>query len=307
MPAPIADIALLTEQRLAAPSAAPADWFLANVLLEDGLLQEALARRGLSAVRVDWSRPDIDWSRFRLAVFRTTWDYSHRFDEFAAWLERAERQTALCNRPSIIRWNVDKHYLADLEAKGIPIVPSRFIERGSTASLPGLLEETGWGEAILKPCVSAGARDTYRVDRENAAGLAPTVRRLLAAESLILQPFQRDIRERGEDTLMVLNGRYTHAVRKKVQAGDFRVQEYHGGTLHDCEPTADQIALAERAMAVCEPAPAYGRVDMVRDNDGRLAVMELELIEPELWLRRHPPAAEPLADAIARAVERGPG
>jgi glutathione synthase/RimK-type ligase-like ATP-grasp enzyme len=301
-PPPGADIALLTERRYDAATSAPADLYLGNILREDRLLQEALKGHGLSAVRVNWARPDVDWSLYRCAVFRTTWDYFDRFDEFTAWLERAERQTTLCNRPSIIRWNMDKHYLADLEAKGVPIVPSRFIERGAAANLPGLLEESGWAEAIIKPCVSGSARHTYRLNHDNAAQITPVVQRLLAAESLILQPFQNEIIERGEDTLMVLNGRYTHAVRKVPKWGDFRVQEDHGGTVHNYEPTPEQVELAERAMAVCEPSPAYGRVDMVRDNEGRLCVMELELIEPELWLRNHPPAAQPLAEAIAKAV-----
>ena len=300
MPQPAADIALLTERRFDVPAAAADDWYLANILREDQLLADALRRHGLASMRVDWARPDIDWSRFRLAVFRTTWDYFDRFDEFTAWLARAEQQTALCNRPSIIRWNMDKHYLGDLEAKGIPIVPCRFIERGAAITLAELLDATRWHDAIIKPCVSGGARHTYRVNRANAAQIDAVVRPLLAAESFILQPFMRDIVERGEDTLVVLNGRYTHAVRKSVKPGDFRVQDEHGGRVRAHEPTPDQIELAERAMGACDPAPAYGRVDMVRDNEGRLAVMELELIEPELWLRTHPSAALPLAEAIAR-------
>jgi glutathione synthase/RimK-type ligase-like ATP-grasp enzyme len=258
-----------------------------------------LARRGLSAVRVDWSRPDVDWSRFRAAVFRTTWDYFSRFAEFRAWMARAEVATRLCNEPSIIRWNIDKHYMADLEAKGIPVVTSRFVERGSEATLAELVAESGWTEAIVKPCVSGGAWHTYRVNRENAAALEPVVRKLLRTESLILQPFQEDIVRTGEDTLMVLHGAYTHAVRKTAKSGDFRVQDDHGGTARSHEPTREQIDLAERAMAACDPAPVYGRVDMVRDNEGRLAVMELELIEPELWLRHHPPAADVLAQGLA--------
>jgi glutathione synthase/RimK-type ligase-like ATP-grasp enzyme len=130
------------------------------------------------------------------------------------------------------------------------------------------------------------------------------VNRLLAAEAFILQPFQDEIVRTGEDTLMVLNGRYTHAVRKTAKAGDFRVQDDHGGTVHDYEPTGEQRDLAERAMAACRPAPAYGRVDMVRDNEGRMAVMEVELIEPELWLRHHPPAAAVLAEGIADFLRR---
>ena len=292
----------MTERRFEAASAAAGDWFLGNILREDQLLGDALRRHGLSTVRVDWSRPDVDWSRFRCAIFRTTWDYFDRFDEFTAWLGRAEELTKLCNRPSIVRWNMDKHYLADLEAKGIPIVTSRFIDRGSATPLSDLLDQSGWKDAIIKPCVSGAARHTYRIDRANAEEIAPVVERLLATKSLILQPFMREIVDRGEDTLVVLNGRYTHAVRKVARAGDFRVQEDHGGTVYDYEPTAEQIELAERAIAVCRPVPPYGRVDMVRDNEGRLAVMELELIEPELWLRKNPAAALPLAEAIAREV-----
>ncbi len=297
-----ADIALLTEHRHEAATAAPDDWYLGNILHDDRLLSEALREHGLTTTRVDWARPEVDWSQFRCAVFRTIWDYFDRFDEFTAWLGRVEGQTTLCNTPSIIRWNMDKHYLADLEAQGIPIVACRFMERGDTESLSDHLAASGWKEAVIKPAVSGAARHTYRVNDENAAELEPVVRRLLAEKALILQPFVTEIQRDGEDTLMVLNGRYTHAVRKTAKPGDFRVQVDHGGTVCDLTPTAEQIELAERAMAACRPLPAYGRVDMVRDNEGRLAIMELELIEPELWLRHNPPAAKEMAAAIAKGI-----
>jgi len=300
-------IALLTERRFEAATAPDGDQFFANILLEDKLLANALRSRGLSAKRVNWARPDVDWSAFRCAMFRTTWDYFARFHEFTTWLDRVETQTLLVNAPEIIRWNMDKHYLADLEERGIPVVSSRYMERGEAASLPDLLAASGWEDAVVKPCVSGGAYHTYRVHRGNAAEIDATVRGLLGAGSLMLQPFQQDIVRTGEDTLMVLNGRYTHAVRKKVKEGDFRVQNDHGGTVHDLKPTPEQIRLAERAMAACNPSPIYGRVDMVRDNEGRLAVMELELIEPELWLRHHPAAADVLAEAIAGRYGGGTG
>jgi len=302
MTPPVADIALLTDRRFTASSAAPDDWFLGNILEDDGLLSEALRAHGLTTTRVDWTSPNVDWSQFRCLVFRTIWDYFERFDEFTAWLGRVEDTTLLCNTASIVRWNMDKHYLADLEAMGIPIVTCRFIERGSAEPLADLLAASGWKEAVIKPAVSGAARHTYRVNRESAAELEPVVRRLLTAGALILQPFVEEIMRNGEDTLMVLNGRYTHAVRKIGKPGDFRVQADHGGTIRDLIPTAEQIELAERAMAACRPRPAYGRVDMVRDNEGKLAIMELELIEPELWLRQHPPAAKELAAAIAKAL-----
>ena len=295
-----ADIALLTERRFEGPAAPGGHPLHPNILLDDRLLDEALRRHGLSSVRVDWARPEIDWSEFRCAVFRTIWDYFERTEEFNAWLARVEGQTALCNSPETVRWNMDKHYFADLEAKGIPVVATRYLERGSTSSLRDAIDESGWADTILKPCISGGARHTYRVNAVNAHELEPIVRELLSAESLLLQPFIEDVARSGEDTLMVINGRYTHAVRKVPKAGDFRVQEHLGGTVHDYTPTREQIELAERTMAAWQPRPAYGRVDMVRDNDGRLLVMELEVIEPELWLRHHPPAAEAFAEAIAR-------
>ncbi|MFO0824010.1 MAG: hypothetical protein U0792_13010 [Gemmataceae bacterium] len=157
---PVCDVALLTDHRYTADSAAPGDWYLGNILADDRLLQAALARRGLTTRRVDWAAADIDWSSFRCAVFRTTWDYFDRYSEFSAWLARVEGQTRLCNPASTIRWNVDKHYLADLAARGVPVVPSRFLERGDS-SLAEVLSETGWDEAVIKPlCGQRGPAHT---------------------------------------------------------------------------------------------------------------------------------------------------
>lgn len=167
-----------------------------------------------------------------------------------------------------------------------------------------MLDVTGWEEAVVKPCVSGAARHTYRINRANAEELQSVVGPLVAGESFILQPFIGDVLRSGEDSLMVIDGRFTHAVRKVAKAGDFRVQGDHGGTVQDHEPTEEQIELAERAMSICQPAPSYGRVDMVRDNQGRLAVMELELIEPDLWLRNNPSAATALAQAIAKVAAK---
>ena len=299
MKSPAADVALLTDHRYTAGVAAPDDWYLGNILADDGLLQAALRARGLSSVRVDWADPAIDWSRFGIAVFRTTWDYFDRQAEFLAWLDRVARCTRLCNPAALLRWNIDKHYLGDLAAAGVPIVPTRYLERGDATPLAAHLEAAGWDQAIVKPCISGAARHTYRLDRDSAAAIEPVVRALLAGEALMLQPFLPAILDQGEDTLVLIDGHYTHALRKRAKAGDFRVQDDHGGTLHACEPTRAQRALASQAMAACPHAPAYGRVDMVLDAGGNPCVMELELIEPELWLRKHPPAADAFAAAIA--------
>ncbi len=151
---PTCDFALLTDRRYTATVAADGDWYMHNILADDGLLREALARRGLTSARVDWADPAIDWSRFRCAAFRTIWDYFERFHEFSAWLDRAQRQTRLCNRGPTVRWNLDKHYLADLADRGIPVVPLRFLERGSQLPLADVLAESGWDEGVVKPYVS---------------------------------------------------------------------------------------------------------------------------------------------------------
>ena len=292
------DIALLTDSRYTAETAAPDDWYLGNILRDDGLLRADLASRGLSSVRVDWADPTVDWSAFRAAVFRTTWDYYDRAEEFAAFVERLQAQTYLINDFSTIVWNLDKHYLSDLEKLGLPIVPTRYIERDNDEPLLALLEATGWDEAIIKPCISGGARHTHRVNRQTAVAIDRMLATVRAAEAFLLQPFQESIATMGEDSLMLFGGRYSHAVRKIAKAGDFRVQDDHGGRAIPHLASPEQIELAERIVATARPGLPYARVDLVRNNTGGYAVMELELIEPELWIRTHPPSAALMAQAI---------
>lgn len=301
-PGPSADVALLTDRRYESDVASEDDWYLGNILADDGLLRAALLRRGLTSARIDWSRKDVDWSRFRCAVFRTTWDYFDRFGEFTDWLGRVQSQTLLINSAPTVRWNLDKHYLADLRSRGVPVVETVFVERGDSLPLADWLARLGWARAVVKPCVSGAARHTYRLDRENADEVDATVRPLLATEAFMLQPFQESVVRHGEDTLVLFDGKFTHAVRKVAGPGDFRVQDDFGGTVHDLRPAEEQIELAARAMSECPSPPAYGRADLVRDNQGRWAIMELEVIEPELWLRRCPAAAGAFAGAIIRRL-----
>jgi len=293
-------VTILTDGRYVRPTEpTPYD---RQVLHEDGLVRHALEARGLRVDRVDWARPDHDWSRTRAVLFRTTWDYFHRFDEFSPWVDRVAAVTRMINPVEIIRWNLDKRYLRDLAGRGVTVVPSHFVERGSGGSLAEAMHRAGWTEAVLKPVVSGAARETYRVTSGGAADREADFRRLVAAETMMLQPFQRTILDDGELSLMVIGGRFTHAVRKRAVPGDFRVQDDHGGTVHDHDATRDEIAFAEAAVAACTPRPAYARVDAVRDDAGRLALMELELVEPEMFFRRHPPAADRLAEVVDAAL-----
>jgi len=294
------DIVILTDERYEAPD--EGHWYVAQLLGEERLLQTGLEARGFRVRRVAWSNPDFDWRRTRAAVIRSTWDYFERFPEFCAWMDRVATQTQLINSQSLVRWNVDKHYLRDLAARGVRVPPTRFTEPGEVTTLREAVAASGWDEVILKPAVSGAARHTYRLNAGNLDEHETLFRGLVASEAMILQPFLGSVLADGEISLIVIEGHCTHAVRKIAKPGDFRVQDDHGGSVHPHTASAEEIAFAEHAVAVCPEPPHYARVDAVRDDTGALSLMELELVEPELFLRFHPPAAAALAAAIAERL-----
>lgn len=300
-------LALLTEARYIGappPDADPASAaYYANIHREDALLSAALAARGVRTTRVDWSDLGVDWSSFDAGIFRTTWDYFERIEEFRVWLAQVEGRLPLLNTSSIVRWNLDKHYLLELERHGVQIVPTFVAHRGTHAVLSDLLTTFGWAEGIAKPAISGAARHTWRA----RAGDTTTDARfdaLLFEEDMLVQPFVPSVLERGEVSVMVFGGRATHAVQKVPKRGDFRVQDDHGGSVHPYVATDAERAFAERAVAIATElvgAPVYARVDIV-EVDGSPALMELELIEPELFMREAPSSAEVFAEAVIGAL-----
>jgi len=269
-----------------------------DILEEDRLVQSALEKRGLRVNRINWDHPDMDWSNSRYLMFRSTWDYFNRFPEFDRWLESVKYQTAMINPYPMVRWNLDKHYLVELAEKGIPIPPTRFIEQGSLQPLKELVAECGWKEIILKPVISGAARHTYRIPADKCELYEELFRRLLAKEPMMIQEFQHRVLEKGEVSFVVIGGTFTHSILKKAKKGDFRVQDDFGGKLHPHEATEEEISFAEAVVSRCRQQPLYARVDAIWDNDNRLAISELELIEPELWFQFNPDAADKLADTF---------
>jgi glutathione synthase/RimK-type ligase-like ATP-grasp enzyme len=306
-------IALLTEARYAASRADSEDWYFGNILHDDAILAAALGRQGFAAERVDWARPNEDWRRFRGALFRTTWDYVTRIEAFRAWLDRAARETSLLNSPELVDWNLDKHYLADLVRHGVPTVPCHFLPRNSRGPLAEAMEAAGWDEAVIKPCISATAYLTYRITKDTASAVERELAQHRVERDFILQPFLQDVMTGGEVAVVVVDGAVTHAVRKVPAPGDFRVQDDHGGTVHPHDPAPDEVAVALAAVAASGQIdatagqdPLYARVDLVRDGAGVPRVMELELIEPELWIRVNPSVADRLAEGLRRRLESVP-
>ncbi len=292
------DICILTDPRYVEID--DKDPYYQNILQEDGLVREALEKKGLRVDRRSWDDPNYDWSSTAFILFRSTWDYFDRFPEFSPWLERVKNLTRMINPYEIINWNLDKHYLLDLAEAGIHIPPSLFLEKGEAGSLAEKIAGTDWKELILKPVVSGAARHTYRFLPEESEKHEALYRSLIAEEAMMLQEFQVQVPLRGEVAFMLFDGQFTHAILKKARKGDFRVQDDFGGTVHTYKATAAEVVFAEEVVKRCGHKPLYARVDAIWDNQGRLAVSELELIEPELWFRFHPKAAGLLANAIVK-------
>ena len=269
-------------------------------------LLAACAARSLAVEAVDWDDGAVDWSRFGLALLRSTWDYTMRLPEFLAWVERAAARTRLHNPPAVVRWNVDKHYLAHLARAGAAVVPSHFVEPGETpaAALQAFLAAHAEAELVVKPAVGAGSRDAARYGREELDAVRAHLGRLLAAgRSALLQPYLARVDALGETALIYFEGRFSHAIRKGPLLARAAAPVRALFAIEHIEPRlpgADELALAERVLgALPFPTPLYARVDLIRDADGGPRVLELELTEPSLFFDHAPGSAGRFAAAIA--------
>ncbi|MEC7264721.1 MAG: hypothetical protein VXW38_13350 [Bacteroidota bacterium] len=296
------DVVVLTDRRYVAPEKRTP--YVENVLLEDRLVLEALQEQGLKVIRKSWDDVDFDWSSTKLAVFRTTWDYFDRYEEFSKWFQSASQQTQFVNSKELIDWNIDKHYLKDLSDAGVTIPKTFFVEKGTPTTLEEAFSEAidhfGFRNDIfvLKPCVSGAARHTYKIKKGDISNHEAVFQQLISEEAMMLQEFQDHIVSEGEISMMLFNGEFTHAVLKIAKPGDFRVQDDFGGSVHEYQPSADQIAFAQKVVNAAPELPVYARVDLFKDNEGNWALAELEIFEPELWFRHNPEAAQTLAKAI---------
>lgn len=269
---------------------------------DDRHLLGALRRRGLAAEPVVWEDQLVDWGTVPLAVIRSCWDYAWRLPAFLEWVARAADGAAVENPPAVIRWNAHKGYLNDLNARGAAAVPTVVLPASRPVDLVQVLAEHGWENAVLKAAVGNSGRYARRVTRGGAAAVQPLLDRALTVEDMLLQPLIRSVATTGELSLVFVDGRCTHAVRKRPTPGDFRVHDDYGGTVALEEPAAGALAAAERAMTAAGGPLLYGRVDLVEGADGQLLVMELELIEPELFFRLSEEATEIMADAVLRRL-----
>jgi len=266
-----------------------------------------LEQRGLSVIRKDWASADFDWNNCEYAIFRTPWDYFDKYELFSKWLKKVQYKTTLINPAETIFWNIDKHYLQDLNKKEVHTIPTVYIEKGDQITLRDLHENQKWDKTILKPAVSATARHTYKLSLDNLDQHNSIFQKLIGERCMMLQPFQNDIEENGEVSYVLFGGKFTHTVLKRTKPGDFRVQDEFGGTVELYSPNQKEIAFAQSAVNACDPVPVYARVDVIRDNDGKLCLVELELLEPELWFRLNPGSAKTFSNHIMNFIKSKKG
>jgi glutathione synthase/RimK-type ligase-like ATP-grasp enzyme len=265
---------------------------------DDRLLLPALQAAGATAEAVVWDDPALAWSPFDRLVLRSVWDYHLRPDEFAAWLAaRAGDGSTMWNPASLVRWNLHKSYLRSLAGSGIATVETEWLARGSSPALAERMDARGWADVVVKPAVSASAHRTFRVARADAPAHQADLDAILASGDALVQPFAREVTDEGEWSLLFLGGAFSHAVRKRPAPSDFRVQEEFGGRAETSDPGNGVVAQAAAALAAAPGRTAYARVDGIVRNGG-FVLMELELIEPVLYLARHPDAPARLAGAI---------
>jgi hypothetical protein len=271
---------------------------------DDRLLIPALAALGVTAVPAVWDSDAVCWDEFQGVLIRSSWDYHLRPLEFLDWIARLERGgVGVWNPGALLRWNHHKRYLRDLAARGVATVPTRWLARGEPADLRALLADAGWRDVVIKPAVSASAFGTWRSSTATASRDQSRLEELLSAGDVMVQPLLSEVGDAGEWSLVFLGGSFSHAVLKRPAAGDYRVQWEFGGSAVSAVPPEGVQADAGRVIAAAPGDPLYARVDGV-ERDGRLVLMELELIEPHLFLGWDNGAAGRLAGALRAALAR---
>jgi len=261
-------------------------------------LVPALSRAGAEAETPAWSDTAVDWGSFDVVIPNSTWDYHEREQEFRAWLRSVDAATRLRNPLALIEWNLDKRYLRELESAGVPIIPTVWSEPGGEADASAEIAARGWPELIIKPVVDLGARNLVRVAPAAAADMLGRYR-----TATMTQPYLPSVAAEGELSLVYLAGELSHSLRKLPARGDFRIQPEYGGVHEPADASPEARSVAERALAAAGAEGAlYARVDLVALDDGSPALIELELIEPALYLDVDPSSAERLARALLAAA-----
>jgi len=268
-----------------------------NLVADDLRVADALEKRGASVVPVVWTETDPKAMGCDLLLLRSCWDYHLRPKAFVDWVIDAHEKTPVINSPGVVRWNMDKRYLEEVQAAGFAIPRTLFEEQGSCVDLAEMMNAEGLRDAVVKPSISASAFETYRVSREEAGAFNRKFNSLLQERAMVVQEFVGEIETGGEWSLVYLGGEFSHAVNKVPRPGDFRVQHEHGGQYRAAVPSEELQYAASAISSRFAQQAMYCRVDMLLREQGP-TLMELELIEPLLHFELAPKAAECMAELL---------
>jgi glutathione synthase/RimK-type ligase-like ATP-grasp enzyme len=264
---------------------------------EDKLLQRGFEAQGFEAVPVVWNRPDIDWNEFDIALIRSTWDYLDEQELFLQVLSQIEASNCkLFNPLEAVRWNIDKHYLFDLERWGVPIIPTYLASHVETDVLHHIFAEKEWQNAIIKPMVGLAASYTHKVTMDELAGTLRMLKVSHPEQEFMIQPFIESVVNEGEWSFIYFNQNLSHVLLKKPAPNDYRVQGIYGGTIQRAEPHSDDLVQAQAMLNKLPFDILQARLDFVR-VDGTLSVIEVELIEPIFSFNLVPQGIERLVNA----------
>jgi glutathione synthase/RimK-type ligase-like ATP-grasp enzyme len=259
---------------------------------------DALRQSGVEVSARPWTAPG-DLEPFDAVMPLVVWGYHERYEEWLALLEALESHgVRVINPVPLLRWNSDKAYLAELDSNGVPTVHTMAVDMLDDRALDEARDRFGCERLVVKPPVSASATGTFLLSP------GEPIPGEVAGKRMLVQPFMASVANEGEYSIMLFDGVFSHAILKRPKAGDFRVQPHLGGSEISCPPPAGAVDLAKTALAAAPAEALYARVDMVADENGALRIMELELIEPALWLQHAPDKGAAFASAVRRAVEQ---
>ncbi len=273
---------------------------------DDDLAIPALKELGWDVEKISWRSRGTDWTRYGIVVIRSPWDYPTDAPRFLALLDEIEASsTPLFNPPELVRWNLHKSYLNWLDERDVSVVPTRWLDKPRKADILALFDEYGSDKMVIKPAIGANAEHAHVLDKRTLEQDWPEIEPVFEHRQAMVQPFRTAIQSEGEYSVMFVDGEISHTIRKTPKAGDFRSQEEHGADIALVEPEALLVKRASEAVRALSVRPLYGRADMIRNPDGDFEVMELELIEPSMYLRMDPEAPMRLAKAIIRRARSG--
>lgn len=261
-----------------------------NTVDEDKILSSILTELKMQHEIVPWSDKQVDWSKYETLLIKSTWDYFDYYHEFLNWINHVKNLNInVLNNLDTILWNSTKGYLAEIKEKGFPVISGFTLKKGTKISFDEIHKSLGSGDWVLKPMVSGGAKNTMKIPSSQWDMFEGKIQQLTQDEDFLIQPYVKEVAEVGEYSLLFFNGEFSHAVLKTPASGDFRVQHYFGGAIKSISPSSKMRNAAKTLVDQFASDSLYARVDGVEIN-GEFYLMELELIEPYLFLDSNPAA-----------------